>query len=104
MKPKNVPPPPHFSADWEKLPDPTEGWVEKLHRDKLTISVRCVRFSDGTTRKYYLQIPKPETQRERTEMRRRCQALLAEIRTDDVHALVEREQKLFGVRPNRGRR
>jgi hypothetical protein len=109
MKPRtkaklNTPPPPHFSADWEKLPDPAEGWVEKPHRDRFTVRVRCIRFSDGTAKKYYLQVPKPVTQRERTDMRRRCEALLAEICTDDTIALVERERRIFGVRPNRARR
>lgn len=91
-------------ADFEKIPRPEAGWTDQPDRETHFITaIKCVRFSDGTTRKFYLQVAKPLTKKESAELQRRAKKLLALIRADDAHALVERERKIFGVRHNRAR-
>jgi hypothetical protein len=103
QKPKpDAPPAPYFIADWHKLPNMREGWTETPDRqNRFIVQIRCVRFTDGTTRKFYLTIPKPVSEAERNEMRKRALAILKEINADDTSALVARERRLFKVKRNR---
>lgn len=101
----NAPTWPYTPADFEKIPRPEQGWTDRPDRETYFITaIKCVRFSDGSTRKFYLQVAKPLTKKESAELQRRAKKLLALVRADDARALVERERKIFGVRHNRARR
>jgi hypothetical protein len=91
---------PYTAADYEKIPSADSGWTHQPDRENnFVIAVRCIRFSDGTTRKYYQQVPKPLSKKETKELRRKAKKILQFIREDDREAGKRRasRQAICGV-------
>jgi hypothetical protein len=83
-------------ADWAQVPLSSQGWTTKPDRKRHFIArVRCVRFSDGTTRTFYLQMPKPETLRELRQLEDAVKELSREVRASLTTAIVNKERLLI---------
>lgn len=82
--------------DFGKIPDPALGWTEKPNLKRCFVTrVKCVKFNDGTSRKFYLQTPRPETLRELRQLENSVQQLVKEVRQTLTSAIVRTERHLI---------
>jgi hypothetical protein len=97
---------PYFLSDFEKLPRIEDNWTTKrTPATHFTIRIKSVRFQDGYSKRYYLQIPKPVSKREQNSMRMRAQQLLDSLHTDnDRRALARKNAATRTPAKPRGRR
>lgn len=86
--------------DWSKLPRTREQWTTERKPGCFVVRVRVVRLHDGSTVKYFLQRPRPQTNREIQALQIEIRALQREVKKTQI---VQSERK-FIKQPYRPRR
>lgn|SRR6185312_2260937 len=93
-------------TDWDKMPRGPEWTKYRTPNTHFVVRCRVVRFSDGTSQKYYVQRKRPTSRRELLALEREIEALKREVESVRRFHIVATDRLLLarknarnGVRP-----
>jgi len=82
-------------VDGQTLPSSVEGWIPDKPGDGLIcVAVRCIRFDDASTRKFYRCVLRPAEQK---KLKRQAKATLRKLKADDAKSAKRRVRALLVI-------